>query len=125
MTNKQEIIDLEQQYVLQTYKRPEFVLEGGEGVWLVDSEGNRVGPGVEGDVEVRGPQVFDGYYDNDEENRKAFTADGFFRTGDLGKLTLGGELVLTGRSKKSPKAKRSRPNSSSGWSESGRTCVKT
>ena len=41
MTNKQEIIDLEQQYVLQTYKRPEFVLEGGEGVWLVDSEGRK------------------------------------------------------------------------------------
>jgi long-chain acyl-CoA synthetase len=66
---------------------------------VVDSGGNVVAPGIEGDVEVRGPQVFDGYYDNDEENRKAFTADGFFHTGDLGKLTLSGELVLTGRSK--------------------------
>ncbi len=66
---------------------------------VVDSEGNQVAPGVEGDVEVRGPQVFDGYWDNVEENRKAFTADGFFHTGDLGKLTISGELVLTGRSK--------------------------
>jgi long-chain acyl-CoA synthetase len=66
---------------------------------VVDNEDNRVAPGVEGEVEVRGPQVFDGYIDNDEENRRAFTADGFFRTGDLGKLTIGGELVLTGRSK--------------------------
>lgn len=66
---------------------------------IVDAEGQKVPPGVEGDVEVRGPQVFDGYYDNDEENRKAFTADGFFHTGDLGKLTITGELVLTGRSK--------------------------
>ncbi|MCB0154799.1 MAG: aminotransferase class III-fold pyridoxal phosphate-dependent enzyme, partial [Anaerolineae bacterium] len=41
MTNTQEIIDLEQKYVLQTYKRPEFVLERGEGVWLYDSEGQR------------------------------------------------------------------------------------
>jgi long-chain acyl-CoA synthetase len=66
---------------------------------VVDSEGNQVAPGIEGDVEVRGPQVFDGYWDNAEENRKAFTADGFFHTGDLGKLTISGELVLTGRSK--------------------------
>ncbi len=41
MTTTQEIIDLEQQYVLQTYKRPEFVLEGGEGVWLYDAEGRQ------------------------------------------------------------------------------------
>jgi long-chain acyl-CoA synthetase len=66
---------------------------------VVDSDGTQVAPGIEGEVEVRGPQVFDGYIDNDEENRKAFTADGYFRTGDLGKLTIGGELVLTGRSK--------------------------
>ena len=68
-------------------------------VRIVDSEGNKVPPGIEGDVEVRGPQVFDGYIDNEEENRKAFTADGFFHTGDLGKMTINGELALTGRSK--------------------------
>lgn len=66
---------------------------------VVDDQGKQVPPGVEGDIEVRGPQVFDGYDDNEEENRKAFTADGFFHTGDLGKLTISGELVLTGRSK--------------------------
>ncbi len=66
---------------------------------LVDDHGREVEPGVEGEIEVRGPQVFRGYYNNDEENRKAFTADGFFRTGDLGKQTVGGELILTGRSK--------------------------
>jgi acetylornithine/N-succinyldiaminopimelate aminotransferase len=37
--NTQEIIDLEQQYILQTYIRPEFVLERGDGVWLYDTEG--------------------------------------------------------------------------------------
>jgi long-chain acyl-CoA synthetase len=66
---------------------------------VVDEQGEQVPPGVEGDIEVRGPQVFDGYDDNEEENRKAFTADGYFHTGDLGKLTISGELVLTGRSK--------------------------
>ncbi len=39
MATTQEIIDLEKQYVLQTYIRPEFVLERGQGVWLYDAEG--------------------------------------------------------------------------------------
>lgn len=39
MTNAQEIIKLEQTYVVQTYKRPDFVLERGDGVWLSDSTG--------------------------------------------------------------------------------------
>lgn len=55
--------------------------------------------GEEGLVEVKGPQVMSGYYENEEENKKAFTQDGFLKTGDLGKLTLGGELILTGRAK--------------------------
>jgi predicted acetylornithine/succinylornithine family transaminase len=41
MTETAEIIALEQQYVLQTYKRPDFVFAHGEGVWLVDTEGRR------------------------------------------------------------------------------------
>jgi acetylornithine/N-succinyldiaminopimelate aminotransferase len=41
MTNKQEIIALEQQYVLQTYLRPDLVFERGEGVWLYDTEGHQ------------------------------------------------------------------------------------
>jgi len=81
--------------VFGTLGRP---IDGTE-LRLVDEHGHEVAPGVEGEIEVRGPQVFDGYYDNDEENRKAFTPDGFFRTGDLGKLTITGELILTGRSK--------------------------
>lgn len=39
MSTANEIVAVEQQYVLQTYKRPEFVLESGDGVWLYDSEG--------------------------------------------------------------------------------------
>jgi 4-aminobutyrate aminotransferase-like enzyme len=41
MTQTQEIIDLEKKYVLQTYLRPDLVLEQGEGVWLTDAEGRR------------------------------------------------------------------------------------
>ncbi len=66
---------------------------------IVSESGERLPPGVEGLIEVKGPQVTPGYYNNDEENRKSFSDDGFFKTGDLGKLTLGGELVITGRAK--------------------------
>ncbi len=41
MSNPQDIISLEKQYVLQTYKRPEFVLDRGEGVWLYDAGGRQ------------------------------------------------------------------------------------
>lgn len=71
----------------------------GTRLRIVDDNGREVTAGVEGEVEVKGPQVFPGYYADDEENRKAFTVDGFFRTGDLGKLSVTGELVLTGRCK--------------------------
>ncbi len=66
---------------------------------IVSEQGEVLGPGAEGLIEVRGPQVTAGYYKNEEENRKSFSEDGFFRTGDLGMLTLGGELVITGRAK--------------------------
>jgi predicted acetylornithine/succinylornithine family transaminase len=41
MSKTQDIIGLEQKYVLQTYRRPELVLERGEGVWLYDAEGRQ------------------------------------------------------------------------------------
>jgi long-chain acyl-CoA synthetase len=66
---------------------------------IVSEQGRILDPGAEGLIEVRGPQVTAGYYRNEEENRKSFTEDGFFRTGDLGMLTLQGELVITGRAK--------------------------
>ena len=66
---------------------------------IATEDGDVLGPGKEGLIEVRGPQVTPGYYKNEEENLKSFTGDGFFRTGDLGMLTLGGELVITGRAK--------------------------
>lgn len=66
---------------------------------IVGKAGEILGPGEEGIIEVCGPQVTSGYYRNEEENRKSFTEDGFFRTGDLGMLTLTGELIITGRAK--------------------------
>ena len=66
---------------------------------VVSEDGREVAVGEEGLIEVRGPQVTAGYYNNEEENLKAFTEDGFFRTGDLGRLTIKRELVITGRAK--------------------------
>ena len=66
---------------------------------IADAEDIELPPGQDGEIQVRGPQVFTGYFKNDEANAKAFTQDGFFRTGDLGKKTLSGELVITGRAK--------------------------
>lgn len=66
---------------------------------IVNKDGKEVGAGVVGEIWIKGEQVTLGYYHNDEENKKSFSEDGFFKTGDLGKLTLNGELVITGRSK--------------------------
>lgn len=52
-----------------------------------------------GEVLIRGPIVMQGYYHNPEANRQSFTADGWFRTGDLGRFDEGGHLYIVGRSK--------------------------
>jgi malonyl-CoA/methylmalonyl-CoA synthetase len=52
-----------------------------------------------GEVQVRGPNVIRGYLDRPEATAEAFTADGWFRTGDLGALDDDGYLRLVGRSK--------------------------
>lgn len=66
---------------------------------IVSEEGELQSVGVEGVIEVRGPQVTAGYDNNKEENLKAFTEDGFFKTGDLGRMTINNELMITGRAK--------------------------
>ena len=55
-------------------------------------------PDEEGEVRVKGPMVFHGYTDP-VLNEEAFDRDGYFRTGDLGKLRDDGHLILTGRLK--------------------------
>jgi len=54
---------------------------------------------VDGEIQVRGWNVMKGYYNNPEANAKAFTADGWLRTGDLGELTADGRLRMVGRLK--------------------------
>lgn len=52
-----------------------------------------------GSLEVSGPIVFSGYYNDEKATQEAFTHDGWFKTGDLGLLDSNGRLRLTGRSK--------------------------
>jgi len=54
---------------------------------------------VDGEIQVRGWSVMRGYCNNPEATAKAFTADGWLRTGDLGSLTADGRLRMTGRLK--------------------------
>ena len=52
-----------------------------------------------GEVLIRGPVVMSGYYQSPEANREAFTTEGFFRSGDLGRFDKGGHLYIVGRKK--------------------------
>ena len=66
---------------------------------LVDDNDNEVAAGGTGEVLLAGPMIMKGYHNLPEETAKAITADGYFRTGDLGHLDAGGFLHITGRKK--------------------------
>ncbi len=68
-------------------------------VRIGSEESKPLQPEKEGEIQVRGPSVMSGYYQRPNENASAFTADGWFRTGDLGYLDADGYLTVTGRIK--------------------------
>ncbi|WP_236705385.1 class I adenylate-forming enzyme family protein [Frankia sp. ACN1ag] len=73
------------------------VLPGSE-VRILDPAGHDLGPGEEGEIVTRGPEQFAGYRDP-ALNATAFTADGWLRTGDIGRVDTKGYLTITDRIK--------------------------
>jgi non-ribosomal peptide synthetase component E (peptide arylation enzyme) len=71
----------------------------GMGLRLFDEQGREVPAGTEGEIAAQGPSVHLGYHKNPAANADLFTADGWFRTGDLGQLDAAGNLRIVGRLK--------------------------
>lgn len=72
----------------------------GVGLRLVDESGAALtapGPGEVGEIQVRGANLFTGYLNRPEATASAFTADGWFRTGDMGVLDPDGYVRIVGR----------------------------
>ena len=71
----------------------------GTEVRAVGADDAMLPPGEEGELHVRGPLLFPGYFNHPEANRDAFAADGWFRTGDLAVVDAQGNVAITGRCK--------------------------
>jgi cyclohexanecarboxylate-CoA ligase len=71
----------------------------GTEVRVVDPDDQPVAHGTEGELQVRGCLLFPGYLDNAAANAAAFTADGWFRTGDLAVQDAAGNVRISGRTK--------------------------
>ena len=71
----------------------------GISVRIADGEGHELARGEVGGIEVKGPNVFKGYWGMAEETGKAFRPDGFFITGDLGVMENDGRVSIVGRDK--------------------------
>ena len=66
---------------------------------LLDDDGNEAPVGEPGEVCAKGPQVMHGYWQKPQANAEAFTADGYFRTGDVGVFDENGFLKIVDRKK--------------------------
>ena len=66
---------------------------------LLDDEGAEAPQGSAGEIAIRGPQVMAGYWQRPDETAKAMTADGFFRTGDIGVMDERGYFRIIDRKK--------------------------
>ena len=72
----------------------------GIAVRVVDTEsGRELPPGEIGMIEVKGPNVFQGYWRMPDKTKAEFRSDGFFITGDLGKIDQDGYVYIVGRGK--------------------------
>ena len=71
----------------------------GVSLRVQDDEGQAVVAGAIGGIQVKGPNVFQGYWRMPEKTAEEFTADGYFKTGDVGRIDEQGYVTIVGRSK--------------------------
>ena len=71
----------------------------GVGVRVRGDDGTAVPAGEIGGIQVSGPNVFSGYWQMPEKTKEEFTADGWFKTGDVGQQDARGYVTIVGRSK--------------------------
>jgi malonyl-CoA/methylmalonyl-CoA synthetase len=71
----------------------------GVSLRIADRDDRELSAGEIGEVQLRGPNVFAGYWRQPQQTAVSFTVDGFFRSGDVGSLSADGYVTLTGRSK--------------------------
>ena len=71
----------------------------GVGLRVRGDDGRELPAGEIGAIEVKGPNVFKGYWRMPEKTKEEFTADGWFKTGDVGKVDERGYVTIVGRSK--------------------------
>jgi long-chain acyl-CoA synthetase len=86
--------------------RPEDHRPGSVGMALPDvqekivgPDGRPLGPGEEGEVCIRGPNIMAGYYGLADQTAAVFDDEGYFKTGDMGRIDSDGHLYVTGRIK--------------------------
>ncbi|WP_327143522.1 (2,3-dihydroxybenzoyl)adenylate synthase [Nocardia sp. NBC_01327] len=89
-------LDDSDELVRTTQGRP---LSPADEVRVVDADGNDVPDGEEGELLTRGPYTIRGYYRAPEHNSRAFTPDGYYRSGDLVRRLPSGHLMVSGRIK--------------------------
>jgi 2,3-dihydroxybenzoate-AMP ligase len=81
---------------METVGRP---ISPDDEVRLVDDDDNEVAPGAVGELLARGPYTLRGYFGVPEYNARAFTSDGFYRSGDLMRRHPSGNYMVEGRKK--------------------------
>ncbi|OQR64274.1 (2,3-dihydroxybenzoyl)adenylate synthase [Streptomyces maremycinicus] len=89
-------LDDDQETVVTTQGRP---ISPDDEIRIVDEAGHDVPEGGSGQLLTRGPYTIRGYWKAPEHNARAFTEDGFYRTGDIVRRTPSGHLVVEGRAK--------------------------
>ncbi|MCX5433360.1 (2,3-dihydroxybenzoyl)adenylate synthase [Streptomyces sp. NBC_00257] len=82
--------------IVTTQGRP---ISPDDEILVVDDEDQEVAPGETGHLLTRGPYTIRGYWRAPEHNARSFTEEGFYRTGDVVRVTPSGHIVVEGRAK--------------------------